>query len=548
MTSGAGQISPSTHGLRVFIEQAVVGLGNRDDAPHEGLIFAGEVHDTHPRAILLDSALQPTDINLYLVLKTESDPRQGRPFPSYTYIQQTYRLARGTVAKAIAVLRLTRWITVISRVRDAGGKIRGNVYVVHSTPMALPDTLFLDESYLDFIAQSIGHANAQVSRVASVLHRQFADAVHEDFDSTPLLESPTTIDRLGATVATHAPGRLAASVFAIPGGDTTISRAVLTEEGDSLRRPERDGCCQVQFLNLGGSGRSDALVRNLNLAVTRLVQNLNLVVNRSFEYSVQNLNLVENQPFEEPVEELNACPRTHAPGSSTKNEKSTTTTTTTASQALNESPARERGDAGEESIGADASRNEPTVRGADTQPPPTIPDNVPPHEIPFVLGLIAEVPVELRQNILFEWAGMRRAQRVRNPLGLLASFCRKPDRVAITEYGRSEASRHESNGTVRAADTQGVPCGTGSSVSSSLSAPWTPLPEFIERLAATVPDSYKAHIRAMRALVNEQDQLRFNVPNDHFETLLNRWELFPSTMDRLLAEFGLTHYSFHVGS
>ena len=48
------------------------------------------------------------------------------------------------------------------RVRDAKGQNRGNIYIIHSEPMAIADTQALDNSYIDYVEQSL---NAKTSRI-----------------------------------------------------------------------------------------------------------------------------------------------------------------------------------------------------------------------------------------------------------------------------------------------------------------------------------------------------------------------------------------------
>jgi len=88
-------------------------------------------------------------------------------FPSYAQIAREANIAStSTVSRAIALLRATRWLSLCARVRDAGGRFRGNVYALHDEPLPLADTLHLDPGYMQFLAEAHRHHHARVRRVA----------------------------------------------------------------------------------------------------------------------------------------------------------------------------------------------------------------------------------------------------------------------------------------------------------------------------------------------------------------------------------------------
>ncbi|MCB1717465.1 MAG: helix-turn-helix domain-containing protein, partial [Candidatus Competibacteraceae bacterium] len=73
------------------------------------------------------------------------------------------------VSRAIAILRLTRWLTLCARVRQKSGRFTGNVYSLHDEPLPLADALFLDEGYMAFVTQAQDHHHARVQRVAQAV-------------------------------------------------------------------------------------------------------------------------------------------------------------------------------------------------------------------------------------------------------------------------------------------------------------------------------------------------------------------------------------------
>ena len=58
------------------------------------------------------------------------------------------------MARALTVLRLTRWISLVRRRRDPrSGRIQGNLYVLHDEPLTPYEAIQLDADYLSWSAR-----------------------------------------------------------------------------------------------------------------------------------------------------------------------------------------------------------------------------------------------------------------------------------------------------------------------------------------------------------------------------------------------------------
>ncbi len=168
-----GEIRPETRALDAYIEATVERLlasGVGDAQSNDSLLFLGNWHDAMPRLVFQDPILQPVDTRIWGVIKIAATGAGPTSFPSYRHIATTANVAsEATVARSIAILRATRWLTLCRRVRDPRGCFRGNVYALHDEPLPLPDTLHLDRAYLGFLEQALGHAHAQVRKVAAAV-------------------------------------------------------------------------------------------------------------------------------------------------------------------------------------------------------------------------------------------------------------------------------------------------------------------------------------------------------------------------------------------
>jgi len=151
--------------IETTIERAAV---NSPKRPGEGMLFLGSRLTTFPVRVVQDPVLEPVDklvlITILLQARTSS---ANSVFPSYDYIQKTANIAsKSTVARSIAVLRATRWLTLCARVRERSGRYGGNVYALHDEPLSLVDVLHLDSGYMAFLQNAQQHAHARVQRVA----------------------------------------------------------------------------------------------------------------------------------------------------------------------------------------------------------------------------------------------------------------------------------------------------------------------------------------------------------------------------------------------
>ena len=178
-------VSPRIQGLALFIDQAVIQLRqerdqslqnttNDHDASHDCLLFLGNWHDAHPRRLFHDDVLKPVDKVVWAVIRHHALIGDATAFPSYQTIGRCANIgSKATVARAIIILRLTRWVSLCARVRDAKGRFQGNIYALHDEPISVEEALFLDPDYLSLLQTMTRHHHSRVRQVAnSVLAKQ----------------------------------------------------------------------------------------------------------------------------------------------------------------------------------------------------------------------------------------------------------------------------------------------------------------------------------------------------------------------------------------
>ncbi|MFC4250331.1 STY4528 family pathogenicity island replication protein [Sinimarinibacterium flocculans] len=173
-------------------------------ASADGFLFSGNRHESVPRALFLDRRLTPLERNAWQVCRLQLNDDGLTAFPTYEQLRPWLtsmpcapQASHETVARALTILRLTRWLSLVRRRRDAKtGRIQGNLYVLHDEPLSPYEAMQLDPDYLGLVSQALTHASKAVQRVGRHALQELAD--------DPLLAGrvlPTRIQLLAQRIA-----------------------------------------------------------------------------------------------------------------------------------------------------------------------------------------------------------------------------------------------------------------------------------------------------------------------------------------------------------
>lgn len=174
--------------------------------PNDGFLFSGNRHESVPRALFLDRRLTPLERNAWQVFRLQLNDDGLTAFPTYDQLRPYLtampcgpKASSETVARALTILRLTRWLSLVRRRRDARtGRILGNLYVLHDEPLTPFEAMQLDPDYLGLVSQALTHASKAVQRVGVHTLQEIAD--------DPLLSGrmlPTRLQVLSQRLAQH---------------------------------------------------------------------------------------------------------------------------------------------------------------------------------------------------------------------------------------------------------------------------------------------------------------------------------------------------------
>lgn len=162
----------------------------------DAFLYSGNRHESVPRALFLDRRLTPLERNAWQVFRLLLNHDGLTAFPTYDQLRPwlasmpcNAQASYETVARALTLLRLTRWLSLVRKRRDPkGGRIVGNIYVLHDEPLTPFEAMQLDPDYLGLVSNALGHA----AKAVQVVGIQTLKEIAED----PLLTGRTLPSRL----------------------------------------------------------------------------------------------------------------------------------------------------------------------------------------------------------------------------------------------------------------------------------------------------------------------------------------------------------------
>ena len=182
-------VSPRAENLSAFVQRSLAQLrqhsGDRPSQTGDSVLFVGTWNDSIPRLLIRDPILKPTEVRLWAVIRTLTDPSSPTAMPgAESLASQCNVSSRTTITTALLILRITRWISLCARVRDQGGRFAGCVYALHDEPATLADAMHLDPEYVSFLHEMTQHSTPRVRQVATGVLGTIEDAICDGVDVT----------------------------------------------------------------------------------------------------------------------------------------------------------------------------------------------------------------------------------------------------------------------------------------------------------------------------------------------------------------------------
>ena len=189
MATGGAPPRDNPIALSALFDDALRELAPVQTAPQvagpasDGFLFSGNRHESVPRALFLDRRLTPLERNAWQVFRLRLNDDGVTAFPTYDQLRPylasmpcAAQASHETVARALTLLRLTRWLSLVRRRRDPKtGRVLGNLYVLHDEPLTPFEAMQLDPGYLGLVSQALTHAAKAVQIVGMHSLKEIAE-------------------------------------------------------------------------------------------------------------------------------------------------------------------------------------------------------------------------------------------------------------------------------------------------------------------------------------------------------------------------------------
>jgi len=208
MAAGSAPRRDGPMALSTLFDDALQGLKQAQGtaSASDGFLYSGNRHESVPRALFLDRRLTPLERNAWQVFRLQLNDDGVTAFPTYDQLRPYLasmpcgaQASHETVSRALTLLRLTRWLSLVRRRRDPRtGRILGNLYVLHDEPLTPFEAMQLDPDYLGLVSQALTHAAKAVQIVGMHTLKEIAE--------DPLLSGralPTRLQVLAQHMARH---------------------------------------------------------------------------------------------------------------------------------------------------------------------------------------------------------------------------------------------------------------------------------------------------------------------------------------------------------
>lgn len=121
-----------------------------------------------PAKLIENPRLEPIDKIVALVLLSRASPGTEPAYlPTQAELAKCVNVSDAdTVARALGILRCRRWLTACQRSLQARDRRWPAAYAIHTAPLGIADTLYLDPEYPDDLEMLARRRHARLRRVA----------------------------------------------------------------------------------------------------------------------------------------------------------------------------------------------------------------------------------------------------------------------------------------------------------------------------------------------------------------------------------------------
>ena len=255
MNEEPATLRSETLALDALIQETVArAQAEADSDSADTLVFLGNRHQSFPTAVVKDPVLEPVDKLVWMVVMLSVHETGGNTaFPGYESIGKLANVSsRATIARAITILRATRWLTLCTRIRKASGRFHRNIYALHDEPLPVADALHLNAGYMDFLNHALGHAHARVRAVSQAV----LNLIDEEFQAGQEICTQSHDSQRQSLLATK--GQAPHRYF-------TLAQNIVRRLRSDTTQVRKKAMHQEQNLNMAGDQVHILNAQNMNL-------------------------------------------------------------------------------------------------------------------------------------------------------------------------------------------------------------------------------------------------------------------------------------------
>lgn len=275
----------------------------------DGFVFSGNWQQAVSKALFLDQRLTPLERNAWQVLRMLLEPDGITALPTYeklrpylTSMPYAQKASFETVARALTILRLTRWLSLSKRRRAKAGFKLSNLYILHDEPLTPFEAIRLDDEYFILVCQSISHASIAIQKVAA--------GVLDDINQDPFLSGkrlPTRLEILlgRMSVQTQYPTTTeelsTVQKSEVSENDLLRNQKILSSESEASLKPSKNNTLRNPNKAVSSSNINKILLQiGQNLAIPQRFYSLSAAQQKGILKTIQKLApMVQQQIFNE---------------------------------------------------------------------------------------------------------------------------------------------------------------------------------------------------------------------------------------------------------
>ena len=162
---------------------------------NDGILYFASEQGAYPDMMQTDPVIKPYEKITFNVLWKYARSFKAGLLPTYSMLMRMINIgSSATLSNALTVLRITRWITMVERIKhNQPGKEGGNVFTIHGEPLLVQEVLQLDPDYKGFLLSLIhNHRDKRIKKLANTMLKQVQyienEQGHQGMDQVAPLE------------------------------------------------------------------------------------------------------------------------------------------------------------------------------------------------------------------------------------------------------------------------------------------------------------------------------------------------------------------------